>query len=183
MKNFNLLCNNLLKEVHSTNTLDYDQECMKYKGMIELCFAHGPFESHPAGYGIYNDEDGYVPEYEYQPKFVKRFTKDPALLPLITELFVDGYPINDLNLYKFASENLQDKYHKSRPALIRELAKDCYTLESSKQYAIFTEVDDYLCSTLTQFAKDCGDLFYREYVLNNVKNAVSRDEEDDISDW
>lgn len=184
MKKFNLLYTIFLKEVDSTNTLDYDQERMKYKDMIELSLSHGTYDSHPAGYGMYlNNDDGWDFEYIYSPEYVKRFTKDPTLLPLITELFVDGYPINDLNLYKFANEGLQDKYHKSRSTVIRELTRDCSTLEHAKQCAVFTEVDDYLCSILLQFAKDCGELFYKEYVLNYVKNTVSRNEEDDISDW
>ena len=184
MQSFNLLYTNLLKEVDSTNTLDYEQERKMYEGMIELCLDHGPYESHPAGCGAYGGKNiGLDLEYKYSPEFVERFTKDPTLLPLITELFVDGYPINDFNLYKFASKDLQDKYHESRPTIIRELSKDCSTLESAKQYAVFTEVDDYLCSNLIQFAEDCGDLFYQEYAVARLKAAFSRNEEDDTIDW
>ncbi len=47
----------------------------------------------------------------------------------------------------------------------------------------FTLVDDFLCKTDPQFAKDCGEKVYDRYKLYHIKNILNKDEEDDISNW
>lgn len=47
----------------------------------------------------------------------------------------------------------------------------------------FTVVDDFLCKTDPQFARDCGKEVYEKYKLDHIKNILNKDEEDDISNW
>lgn len=129
-------------------------------------------------YTIYDWNNKTIPDI-----YIDMLLKDKKCITLLN-LFLNKNNVGGIdNIYLYNKLNSEDQeiYRNNRSNTIKKSSIIRQNKKAEEVY--FTKVDEFLCQMYPEFARNCGEPFYSRYFTEHMKNVLSRDEEDDISNW